>query len=134
MCVRVLAEKHPAYMVMAWHASPAQAACGMCCMYSDLGLVLPMVLRMMGSVPAQYVPVDTIICFRASMPLVIAVIEWLYMGRELPSARSWASMLSAQPAPCPVFISDARTLVASGEPRGALRALMGAEVLPRTAS
>ena len=52
---------------------------------------------------AQYVPVDTIICFRASMPLVIAVIEWLYMGRELPSARSWASMLSAQPAPCHAF-------------------------------
>lgn len=43
----------------------------------------------------QYVPVDTIICFRASMPLVIAVIEWMYMDRELPSARSWASMLSA---------------------------------------
>ncbi|KAK9834889.1 hypothetical protein WJX81_006759 [Elliptochloris bilobata] len=42
----------------------------------------------------KYVPVDTIICFRASMPLVIAVIEWLYMGRELPSLRSWASMLS----------------------------------------
>jgi len=50
-----------------------------------------------GVPPAQYVPVDTIICFRASMPLIIAVIEWMYMDRELPSARSWASMLSAAP-------------------------------------
>ena len=41
----------------------------------------------------QYVPVDTIICFRASCPIVIAVIEFLYLGRELPSLRSWASLL-----------------------------------------
>ena len=45
---------------------------------------------------SQYVPVDTIICFRASMPLIIALIEWTYLDRELPSARSWASMLSAR--------------------------------------
>ena len=41
----------------------------------------------------QYVPVDTIICFRASCPIVIAIIEFLYLGRELPSLRSWASLL-----------------------------------------
>ncbi len=41
----------------------------------------------------QYVPVDTIICFRASCPIVIAIIEFLYLGRELPSFRSWASLL-----------------------------------------
>ncbi|CAL5222546.1 g4924 [Coccomyxa viridis] len=41
----------------------------------------------------RYVPVDTIICFRASCPIVIAVIEFLYLGRELPSFRSWASLL-----------------------------------------
>ncbi|KAK9846459.1 hypothetical protein WJX81_004321 [Elliptochloris bilobata] len=40
----------------------------------------------------KYVPVDTIICFRASIPLVIAVIEFAYMGRELPSPRSWAAL------------------------------------------
>ena len=40
----------------------------------------------------QYVPVDTIICFRASCPIVIAIIEFLYLGRELPSFRSWASL------------------------------------------
>lgn len=37
-------------------------------------------------------PVDTIICFRASQPIIIAVIEWLYLGRELPTARSWISL------------------------------------------
>lgn len=41
----------------------------------------------------QYVPVDTIICFRASCPLVIAVIEYFYLDRELPSLRSWASLI-----------------------------------------
>jgi solute carrier family 35 len=40
----------------------------------------------------KHVPVDTIICFRASTPLVIAVIEYLHLGRELPSARSWAAL------------------------------------------
>ena len=37
-------------------------------------------------------PVDTIICFRASCPLVIAVIEYFYLDRELPSLRSWLSL------------------------------------------
>ncbi len=36
---------------------------------------------------------DTIICLRTSAPLLIAVIEFYYLGRELPSARSWASLL-----------------------------------------
>ncbi len=45
--------------------------------------------------PPQYVPVDTIICFRASIPLVVAVLESAYMGRELPSPRSWAALLGA---------------------------------------
>ena len=40
----------------------------------------------------KHVPVDTIICFRASTPLVIAVIEYFHLGRELPSARSWAAL------------------------------------------
>lgn len=40
----------------------------------------------------SYVPVDTIICFRASMPLVIACIEYVFMGRELPSPRSWCAL------------------------------------------
>lgn len=46
----------------------------------------------------QYVPVDTIICFRASCPIVIAVIEFFYLNRELPSLRSWASLFG-EPQP-----------------------------------
>ena len=33
----------------------------------------------------QYANVETFIVFRASTPLVIAVAEWLMMGRELPN-------------------------------------------------
>jgi len=40
----------------------------------------------------KYVPVDTIICFRASCPLVIAIIEYFYLDRELPSTRSWLAL------------------------------------------
>ena len=40
----------------------------------------------------QYVPVDTIICFRASIPLVVAIIEYIFLGRELPTLRSWISL------------------------------------------
>uniref|UniRef100_A0A7S1ST82 Sugar phosphate transporter domain-containing protein n=1 Tax=Tetraselmis chuii TaxID=63592 RepID=A0A7S1ST82_9CHLO len=41
----------------------------------------------------QYVPVDTFICARASTPIVIALAETLFLGRELPSMRSWAALL-----------------------------------------
>lgn len=47
----------------------------------------------MAHITMQFVPVDTIICFRASCPLVIAIIEYFYLDRELPSARSWLSLL-----------------------------------------
>lgn len=54
-----------------------------------------------GSVHAvmpQYVPVDTVICFRASIPLVVAVLDYLMMGRELPKLRSWLALTGASPA------------------------------------
>jgi solute carrier family 35 len=44
----------------------------------------------------QYVPVDTIICFRASIPLVVAVIEYFFLGRELLNLRSWVALVGAQ--------------------------------------
>lgn len=48
----------------------------------------------------KYVPVDTLICFRASMPLVIAVVEYFYLGRELPSLRSWLALLGVLSGVC----------------------------------
>ena len=79
--------KHALSKIVLWHLphSLSYTPCVLLTMFVSEG----------AHVSVQYVPVDTIICFRASMPLVIAVIEWTYMDRELPSARSWASMLSA---------------------------------------
>ena len=50
------------------------------------------------AVLVQYVPVDTIICFRASCPIVIAIIEYFYLDRELPSLRSWGSLIGEPPS------------------------------------
>ena len=40
----------------------------------------------------QYVHVDTFICFRSSTPLFIALLEWGYLGRHLPTAKSWGAL------------------------------------------
>eukprot|EP00457_Paulinella_chromatophora_P009286 gb/GEZN01009348.1/.p1 GENE.gb/GEZN01009348.1/~~gb/GEZN01009348.1/.p1 ORF type:complete len:355 (-),score=50.97 gb/GEZN01009348.1/:229-1293(-) len=36
--------------------------------------------------------VETVIVFRSCSPVIVAVIEWIFMGRELPSKRSTASL------------------------------------------
>ena len=41
----------------------------------------------------QYAPADTFIVFRASTPLVIAILDYMFLGRELPSGRSWVALL-----------------------------------------
>ena len=74
----------------------------------------------------QYVPVDTIICFRASCPIVIAIIEFLYLGRELPSLRSWASLLGEK---C-LHPEAPAHLTVSSEPSG-MPSLIGTEVTIR---
>jgi hypothetical protein len=60
----------------------------------------------------QYVPVDTIICFRASCPLVIAIIEYFYLDRELPSTRSWLALLGNAPL---IFCSTCQLIIGSVE-------------------
>ena len=47
------------------------------------------------SARAQYVPVDTIIVARSSIPLIVAVMEYLLKWRELPTMRSWAALIGA---------------------------------------
>eukprot|EP00966_Prymnesium_polylepis_P213655 4947938-Prymnesium_polylepis.2 len=37
--------------------------------------------------------VETVIVFRACCPLVVCVLDWAFMGRQLPSARSALSLL-----------------------------------------
>ena len=44
----------------------------------------------------QYVPVDTIIVARSSIPLMVAVMEYLFSWRELPNMRSWVALVGAQ--------------------------------------
>jgi GDP-mannose transporter len=40
----------------------------------------------------QYANVETFIVFRASTPIAIAFCDYLFLGRELPSAKSWACL------------------------------------------
>ncbi|EOD08082.1 hypothetical protein EMIHUDRAFT_249207 [Emiliania huxleyi CCMP1516] len=37
--------------------------------------------------------VETLIVFRACCPIVVSLLDYLFLGRELPSARSFASLL-----------------------------------------
>jgi GDP-mannose transporter len=41
----------------------------------------------------QYANVETFIVFRSSTPVLISVADYLFLGRELPSSRSWMSLL-----------------------------------------
>jgi len=40
----------------------------------------------------QYSNVETFIVFRSSTPLLISIADYLFLGRELPSGRSWACL------------------------------------------
>lgn len=41
----------------------------------------------------QYANVETFIVFRSSTPILIAVLDYMFLGRELPNTRSWCSLL-----------------------------------------
>ena len=41
----------------------------------------------------QYANVETVIVFRACCPVVVCILEWAFLGRQLPSTRSAASLL-----------------------------------------
>ena len=40
----------------------------------------------------QYANVETFIVFRASTPCAVSICDYLFLGRELPSAKSSASL------------------------------------------
>lgn len=40
----------------------------------------------------QYANVETFIVFRSSTPIFIAVMDYCFLGRQLPNARSWAAL------------------------------------------
>lgn len=41
----------------------------------------------------QLAPVDTFICLRSTTPLILAVLDYLFLGRDLPSAKSFGSLI-----------------------------------------
>lgn len=42
----------------------------------------------------QYANVETFIVFRSSTPILIALMDYCFLGRALPNARSWAALLA----------------------------------------
>mmetsp|Transcript_139 Transcript_139/g.208 ORF Transcript_139/g.208 Transcript_139/m.208 type:complete len:325 (-) Transcript_139:246-1220(-) len=42
----------------------------------------------------QYANVETFIVFRSSSPILISVLDYTFLGRELPSLRSWFSLVA----------------------------------------
>ena len=40
----------------------------------------------------QYANVETFIVFRSSSPILIAALDYVFLGRELPNARSWGAL------------------------------------------
>jgi solute carrier family 35 protein len=58
---------------------------------------LPVVGGFLGTIYAnikvlQHSNVETFITFRSSTPLVLAFCDWAFLGRALPSQRSWAAL------------------------------------------
>ena len=54
----------------------------------------------------QYANVETFIVFRASTPLLLSVCDWLFLGRELPSRRSWAALVAIVLGACGYVRND----------------------------
>ena len=42
----------------------------------------------------QYANVETFIVFRSSTPIMIAFLDYLFLGRQLPNPRSWLSLMA----------------------------------------
>jgi hypothetical protein len=63
----------------------------------------------------QFANVETFIVFRASTPILISVCDWAFLGRELPTARSWASLGSLVIGAILYVATDAQVRPARGE-------------------
>lgn len=55
----------------------------------------------------QYANVETFITFRSSTPLVISLCDYVFLGRELPNARSWACLLAILSGSVGYVLTDA---------------------------
>jgi drug/metabolite transporter (DMT)-like permease len=61
----------------------------------------------------EFSNVETIIVFRACVPLVVSLLEWGFMGRQLPSLRSWAA-LGVLVAGAAVYVATDRAFAMKG--------------------
>ena len=67
----------------------------------ELGKVksfFPVALAFLGAIftnikTLQYANVETFIVFRASTPIIVSIADYMFLGRELPSMRSWMSLM-----------------------------------------
>jgi GDP-mannose transporter len=59
---------------------------------------MPVALAFLGAIftnikTLQFANVETFIVFRSSTPIFISVADYLFLGRELPTAKSWLSLV-----------------------------------------
>jgi len=54
----------------------------------------------------QYANVETFIVFRSSTPCIIALLDFYFLGRELPNAKSWASLTAIVSGAVAYVLSD----------------------------
>jgi drug/metabolite transporter (DMT)-like permease len=54
----------------------------------------------------QHSNIDTVIVFRASCPLVVCVLEWAFLGRQLPNCRSCMALLCIVLGTCGYVSAD----------------------------
>jgi len=61
-------------------------------------LFMPVAVAFLGAIftnikTLQYANVETFIVFRASTPIFVSVADYLFLGRELPTAKAWMSLI-----------------------------------------
>lgn len=54
----------------------------------------------------QYANVETFIVFRASTPIIVSVCDYVFLGRELPSTKSWLALLGLLAGACLYVLTD----------------------------
>ena len=59
----------------------------------------------------EYANVETFMVFRFSTPLCISIADYLFLGRELPSPRSWACLVALLVGACGYALTDAAFVV-----------------------
>ena len=66
--------------------------------WSKVKAFFPVAVAFLGAIftnikTLQYANVETFIVFRASTPIIVSIADYIFLGRELPQARSWMALL-----------------------------------------